>query len=216
MTLVNTETGEIVEQITEAAARQLTERIRIAAANYTEAKAKVLALVDEAKSSGAHLTLGYKSWSAYLSDVLSDEPLRLARDDQRELTVRLADEGMSSRAISPIVGASRDTVQRDIREATGRNLPVDGSTSRATEGLDGRTRLVAVPTAGRARPRPVAERSLNSIALYADKAAREAQILTADQLRRVRPEADHWTASLRNSIEALQRLVNSLNPEETK
>ena len=28
------------------------------------------------KVENAHLALGYKSWTAYLSDVLSDEPLR--------------------------------------------------------------------------------------------------------------------------------------------
>ena len=44
-----------------------------------------------AKAGNAHLALGYKSWTAYLSDGLSDEPLRLARDERRELVGRLAD-----------------------------------------------------------------------------------------------------------------------------
>lgn len=215
MTLVNTETGEIVEPMSEADARRLTERIRIAATNYTDAKAKVLRLVDEAKAGAAHVALGYKSWTAYLSDVLSDEPLRLARDDRRDLAVRLVDEGMSTRAVAPIVGVSHQTVANDVAQATVKNLTV-ASTPRVVESLDGRARPASPALPSRARPRPVAERSLNSIALYADKAARESKTLTAEQIRRVRPEADHWVVGLRNSIEALQRLVNSLDNQEPK
>lgn len=63
----------------------------------------------------------------------------------------------------------------------------------------------------KARPRPAAEVNLNLISSYADRAAREAQKLTADQIRRVKPKADLWTVGLRESIEALQRLVDSLD-----
>lgn len=137
MTIVNTETGEITETMSADDARRLTERIRIAATNYTDAKAKVLQLVDEAKAGAAHVALGYASWTAYLSDVLSDEPLRLARDERRELVTRLADEGMSTRAIAPIVGVSKSQVASDL-EPTVQNWTVE--TPRKTEGLDGRAR----------------------------------------------------------------------------
>lgn len=143
MSLVNHETGELVDLMDADAARRLTERLRIAASNYTEAKAKVLQLVDEAKAGGAHIALGYKSWTAYLSDVLSDEPLRLARDERRELVTRLADEGMSTRAIAPIVGASAETVRRDLDEPTATNVAV-GPVVRTTTGLDGRERTTVV------------------------------------------------------------------------
>lgn len=142
MSIVNAETGELIEPMDADAARRLTERIRIAATNYTEAKAKVLALVDEAKAGSAHIALGYKSWTAYLSDVLSDEPLRLARDERRELVTRLADEGMSSRAIAPIVGVSDRQVRTDIEVGT--DFPVEPATVvRTTTGLDGRERTTA-------------------------------------------------------------------------
>lgn len=100
--------------MTETDARKLTERIRITAHNYTEAKAKLLELVQEAKDGGAHEALGYASWTAYLAEVLGDEPLRLARDDRQDMVKVLSAEGMSTRAIAPIVGSSKDTVQRDI------------------------------------------------------------------------------------------------------
>lgn len=153
--VVNMETGEITTALSADDARRLTERIRIAAANYTDAKAKVLALVDEAKAGQAHVALGYKSWTAYLSDVLSDEPLRLARDERRELVEHLADQGMSNRAIAPIVGVSHVTVQTDL-DAGGQK-----STTRTTTGLDGSTYISA--TAGRVKDEGKAMAEANAI-----------------------------------------------------
>lgn len=79
-------------------------------------------------------------------------------------------------------------------------------------GIDGKT----YTRREQARPRPDAEIYLNHIESLADQAARDAKNLTADQIRRVRPKADLWTVGLRKSIEALQDLVNSLDPEEPK
>lgn len=208
-TLVDTATGEIVEHMDVDAARRLTERIRLAATNFTEAKAKVLSLVDEAKAGNAHLALGYKSWTAYLSDVLSDEPLRLARDERAELSRELADRGMSTRAIAPIVGADHVTVSRDLAKPTVADATVaPAPTTRTTEGRDGKTRTYA--SAGRINPRPPAENSLNLIESLANRAARETQKLTTDQIRRVKPNAAEWIDGIRNSIEVLQDLVRSL------
>lgn len=210
---VNTTTGEIVEHMDVDAARRLTERIRLAATNYTDAKAKVLALVDEAKAGNAHLALGYKSWTAYLSDVLSDEPLRLARDDRAELSRDLADRGMSTRAIAPIVGADHVTVSRDIAKSTVAKATVDPSpTTRTTEGRDGKTRTYA--SAGRFNPRPPAETSLNLIESLADKAARETEKLTTDQIRRVKPNAAEWIDGIRKSVETLQGLLAALEHKD--
>lgn len=150
MSALDTTTGELVEPMSADAARRLTERIRIAAANFAEAKAKVLALVDEAKAGQAHVSLGYASWTAYLSDVLSDEPLRLARDERRELVTRLADEGMSTRAIAPIVGASQRTVADDIRSGEQSCSPTEPV---PVTGLDGKT----YPTPEPRKPRGVSD-----------------------------------------------------------
>ncbi len=205
---VNFATGEIVEHMDVDAARRLTERIRLAATNYTDAKAKVLGLVDEAKAGNAHIALGYKSWTAYLSDVLSDEPLRLARDERRELVGKLADEGMSTRSIAPIVGVDHVTVARDIESSS----TVSNATVRTTEGRDGKVRTHA--SAGRFNPRPAAEVSLNLIESLADKAARETQKLTADQIRRVKPNAAEWIDGIRNSVETLQGLLVALEQKD--
>ena len=106
--------NEIEKQVmSEREARRVTERIRIVAHNYTEAKAKLIELVQQAKDGSAHEALGYPSWTAYLAETLGDEPMRLARDERQEMVKVLSAEGMSTRAIAPIVGASHMTVQND-------------------------------------------------------------------------------------------------------
>lgn len=104
-------------------ARHLTERIRHAASTVAESVEKLRALVEEAKAGSAHLLLGYASWTAYISDVLGSQPLRLERDVRRELVGYLSSQDMSTRAIAPIVGVSDFTVRADIAGA--RNLAPD-------------------------------------------------------------------------------------------
>ncbi len=96
-------------------ARRLTERIRRVAQNVAEQVEELRRLVGEAKATEAHVALGYASWTAYLADLFGDEPLRLARDVRKELVAELHNQGMSTRAIAPIVGVHRDTVAEDIR-----------------------------------------------------------------------------------------------------
>jgi uncharacterized protein (UPF0335 family) len=106
---------DIVNATTSDEARRLTERIRLVAANVAENVQKLRELVTEARESNAHEVLGYASWTAYLKDVFGDEPLRLARDVRQELVAELSAQGMSTRAIAPIVGVSQKTVDRDVR-----------------------------------------------------------------------------------------------------
>lgn len=224
MTL-DTTTGEIVETMTEDAARRLTERIRIAATNYVEAKEKVLALVDEAKAGQAHVALGYKSWTAYLSDVLSDEPLRLARDERRELVTRLADEGMSTRAIAPIVGTTKSSVDRDLRASeelshagtVEPDAPKPAPVVRTTTGLDGRERTTV--TAGQTR-RPQRKPLTDSFfrRLYEVRTATESlhRLIEDDRWAQ---NAEKVAAAHRNDLlrinDLLQQVIASLPEQES-
>lgn len=99
-------------------ARKITERLRLQATNYQEAREKVIHTLTEARDGGAAEMLGYASWTAYMADVFADAPLRLERDARQELVSELAAQGMSTRAIAPIVGAGYATVSRDIKAAT--------------------------------------------------------------------------------------------------
>lgn len=112
-------TAEIL-QIDIDAAQRRAERIRFHATNANEAMQSLQKLVHTARELEDHLTLGYSSWTAYVRDIFGDEPLRLARDVRRELVAELADAGMSTRAIAPIVGVTRQMVSKDL--AAGGNL----------------------------------------------------------------------------------------------
>lgn len=128
--------------MSERDATQLTEKIRITAHNYADARQKLQGYVAEAKAGNAHLALGYASWTAYLADVLGEEPMRLARGERQEMVQMLSAEGMSSRAIAPIVGASPRQVAYDkagVQDCTTESpAPV--------QGLDGKTYTRPEPT----------------------------------------------------------------------
>lgn len=116
-------------------ARRLTERIRLTAFTVREGMEKMQHLVDEAKAGNAHLSLGYPSWTAYLSDTLGSEPLRLPRDQRQELVGYLSGEGMSTRAIAPIVGADQATVVRDLATGDANASPAQPPTIATPEGV---------------------------------------------------------------------------------
>lgn len=129
-------------------ARRLTERIRQVARGIADSVADLRAMVAEAKEAGAHELLGYSSWTAYLRDVFGDEPLRLARDVRQELVAELAAQGMSTRAIAPIVGVSKSLVADDLVQVSSSgqveadlardvpDLPVDLVTGEVSEAGD--------------------------------------------------------------------------------
>lgn len=98
-------------------AQRLTQRIKLTASSVRDGMFKLRNLVEEAKRSNVWQVLGFPSWTAYLADTLADEPMRLGRDERQELVGYLAGEGLSTRAIAPIVGVSQKTIDRDVRES---------------------------------------------------------------------------------------------------
>jgi len=110
---------------TEIDARRHLTRIRLTAGIVRENMPKLQALIDEARDCGDDRLLGYASWTAYVSDAFSDEPMRLPREERQQLVAMLAGEGMSTRAIAPIVGVDNKTVHNDIKRAA---APVENST----------------------------------------------------------------------------------------
>lgn len=100
--------------LTASEAQRLTQRIKLVASGVRDNLFKLRNLVDEAQRSNAWQVLGFKSWTAYLADTLGSEPMRLKRDERQELVAYLSGEGMSTRAIAPIVGVSREQVRKDV------------------------------------------------------------------------------------------------------
>lgn len=151
-------------------ARRLTERIRHTAISVREGVERLQALVAEAQAGQAHVALGYPSWTAYLADVMGDEPMRLARDERREVVAWLAGEGMSTRAIAPIVGQSHMTVARDLSGVTdvtpapAPSAPTPEETVAVT-GLDGKTYQRTAPATHFGKSLPIA-RSVVTVAYW--------------------------------------------------
>lgn len=94
-------------------AQALTERIRATARQIGEQLGRLRELVEQAREGQAWVALGFASWTAYLSATL--EPMRLPRAERREVVGYLTLEGMSTRAIAPIVSADPKTVGNDRR-----------------------------------------------------------------------------------------------------
>lgn len=169
-----------VEQyvMTESEAHKVTEDIRHNAKSFAEYHDRLMAAVERARSGSAHIALGYRSWTEYLSEVMGEEPMRLARGDRKDAARMLSSEGMSTRAIAPIVGASREQVRRDLRSPDTNVSPapapafVDAATGEIHDectsdapappvtGMDGKTYTrpeptqPAEPTKPRRRPLP--------------------------------------------------------------
>lgn len=106
--------------------------------------------------------------------------MRLSRDERRVIVADLAEQGMSTRAIAPVVGVHHDTVARDVRSAPVVNTtptshtpathtfepsPWDPSVNRdtgeiktaAVTGLDGKTYQRPEPKERTPKRRPLAE-----------------------------------------------------------
>lgn len=103
-------------------AERVTERLRLQSTIFADSRNKIIELLHEAQDGNAAGLLGYKSWTAYISDVFGEQPLRLEKDLRREFVKELSSEGMSTRAIAPIVGVTDRTVRYDVLEG-GKNFP---------------------------------------------------------------------------------------------
>ncbi len=93
--------------------------------------------------------LGHKSWAECVEE--RGAQLRLPRADRREMVALLDQEGMTSRAIAPVVGMTDRQVRRDM--AGGTNVP-PADRPREKTGLDGKTYTV--------QPRPEPPHTVNT------------------------------------------------------
>jgi len=234
VTVVDTSTGELAS-ITETDARRLTERIRLLTSSVQESVEKLSELISEAQASGAHVALGYRSWTEYVAAEFADSPLRLGRDDRRELVVSLAAQGMSTRAIAPVVGVAHKTVARDLAAPVSDDTPdpepevVDAEIVEDDEldptltlrepitGMDGKTYTRPEPRSAPIKPKAVPRRALTEQffdAFYElTKAVERVERLAEDD--RFAQNAEQVTAKHRSdlsrSIEALSRVLNRFN-----
>lgn len=113
--------------------------LRDAAATAAEGVAEVIRIMGEARSSGVHAILGYKSFTAYLADALRPLHQQLQGSFRRELVQAMADAGMSQRAIAHATGESKTTIQRELAVTRGGGQLVQGGPPDRVTGLDGKS-----------------------------------------------------------------------------
>jgi transposase-like protein len=202
MSLVNTETGELVP-LDPAAAERRAERISLRLDSIADNYAAVMPMIREALDKRDHFALGYRSPGEYVSDRFGGALQRLGMEVRREVVRELTQAGMSTRAIAPVVGVSQMQVVRDqarethvspqtpeagatdAREAADRGITAPRVPQPPVTGIDGKTYTP--------RPRQVqrddAEVVLNRITSLTDQAARAAESLTPAQIARVTQKA---------------------------
>lgn len=109
--VVNTETGEVLDTETaERRASYICTDLDFAASSFETAMGRMR----EAIHKRDDIALGYRSPGDYLSDRFGGRLARLGVDLRREVVRELSEAGLSTRAIGPVVGVSKDTVHRDL------------------------------------------------------------------------------------------------------
>ena len=118
MTIVNHETGEIIDTITGDEARRLTTEARSEFASATDHFERGWAKIEEAVQGGGHLALGYNSPGHYLHAEF-DGVLAGLDVASRRLAVRSMTEwGLSTRAMAKPLSVGKSTVERDVQQVS--------------------------------------------------------------------------------------------------
>jgi hypothetical protein len=195
-------------------AERITTRITLMAGTIREGVEKLHQLVQQAKDGNAHVALGYPSWTAYLADVLGKQPIRLDATERRELVAYLSGEGMSTRAIAPIVGVTHKTVVKDTQVVPEVPPGVNRVTGEITEttgvtGLDGKTYERPAPKASTPRRAPLHESARNTGWELDRVVTRLAAIASDDRLPERKNEvAAQLRSHLDHAIEVCQDLLD--------
>ena len=158
--LVNTDTGEIIEPMPSAEARQLTTEAQTEFGATADHYERGWAAIEKVLRRNGFLALGYRSQGDYLGTEFAHYLDRLNVPQRRLAARELTDAGLSTRAIAPIVGVSHKTVVKDLQVVP--EVPPADAPAPARPpivGVDGKTYQrptprVAAPRAAPRRPLP--------------------------------------------------------------
>jgi hypothetical protein len=116
-----------------AAAEAIDREFRSRARAVADSIERFREFIPKAKT--AYYPLGYRSWPAYVVDVVSTEMGKLHADDRRKLVPVLASEGMSCAAIGKALSVNDTTVRADLQlqESTGGSISLPAMVT----GMDG-------------------------------------------------------------------------------
>lgn len=188
-------------------ARRITERIRTALDRFSTSWTDLAERVTEAYDRRADLALGYASWSDYATAEFKPAE-GLAASVRQQVVGLLSAQGMSTRAIAPVVGVSQMQVVRDVKRdvspkridfATGEVAPNN------VVGLDGKSYSrpeLKLPK------RPPLRDGFRDAALDLDKIlGRFDRLVADDRYPRNRDEVAPFRNDLIRARDALDRLI---------
>lgn len=227
MSLVNTETGELVESLSTDDARRLTDRIRLLAESLADTLDSLGTLIDEARTGSAWLALGYRSWTEYVSTEFAGVLPRLDREPRQELVRDLDSRGMSLRAIAPVVGVSHEQVRKDRDAARVNDLtPAPRVAAGAPWEEEGRTEspfesgasspapspITGIDGRNYPRPQPTdhAARADSAVARYPDLAYYRDEVSDLEHCWRLADKLDDFRArgELEERLSTLRRSID--------
>lgn len=236
MSLVNTETGEILEPLDSAAAERRAERISLRLDAIADNYAAVMPMIREAIEKRDDLALGYRSPGEYVADRFGGALQRLGVDVRRAVVGELTAAGLSTRAIAPVVGVHHDTVARDVRAGVVGTTPAvevtpvdetadwsEDDLPTATEpvacdlpaptpvvGIDGKT--YQRPTPSKPKRRPLTDTARDAGWDLRKSAERLQRIADDDRFNVNKDEvAAHLRGHLTHAIEVLQDVLDRIN-----
>lgn len=187
--------------LTEDEAQRLTDRIELRLVTIAETIEKVIPLIEQAKAGDAHTALGYRGWPEYVADKFGGLLSRLQREDRQPLVQLLSDQGMSTRAIAPVVGVSQRTVANDL--ASG-----EQDCSTPVTGTDGKTYI----RNGRATTRGMIETSEAVNATNPPRPRKVVAAFSGGDLVCLTPEQD-FRRGMKMLRDILRHLVEDATPE---
>lgn len=219
MTLVNPETGEIVEALTSEAAQRLSERITLRLDTIADNYAAVLPMIREAIERQAHVALGYRSPGEYVADRFGNSLAKLGVHVRREVVRELTEAGLSTRAIAPVVGVNNATVYRDrqvagVADATPEqeadpepDAPMPTIRPANVVGIDGKRYTAPAPRPAPAKPEPTTTLAADlaefpDLAHYAETGRADDVPPIATDLRRYRERGE-----LASRLDTLRRSI---------
>lgn len=129
MTLVNHETGEIIDTIDADEARRLTDAAQHEFRSSREHFDRAWSLIEQAVEGGGHVALGYRSPGDYLHAEFDGVLAGLDVTERRVAVRTMTNWGLSTRAIAPALGVSNKTVSLDQRTPVTEVTPTAGDMS---------------------------------------------------------------------------------------
>jgi hypothetical protein len=126
-----------VATLTATEADRLTTKIQLRLTAIADNSDAVVPLIEQARIGDAHVALGFRSWTEYVSAKFGGALARLTRGERLPLVELLSDQGMSTRAIASVVGASKSTVADDLSGVQIRT-PGHGTAKPTVVGIDGK------------------------------------------------------------------------------